>query len=102
ADVRVLGLARAVHHTPHDRDPHLLHARVAHAPLGHALPDVALDLLGHLLEERARGPAAARARRDLRLEAPQPQRLEDLLRHAHLFRTVAAGLRRERDTDRVA
>src|SRR5690606_19504666 len=90
ADVRVLRLARAVDHAAHDRDAQLLHARVAHAPLRQALPDVALDLLGHLLEERAGRPAAARARRDLRREAADLERLEDLLRDAHLFRAVAA------------
>src|SRR5690606_6524403 len=102
ADVRVLRLARAVDHAAHDRDAQLLHARVARPPVGHALADVALDLLGHLLEERAGRPAAARAGRDLRRDAADLERLEDLLRDTHLFRAVAAGPRRERDADRVA
>src|SRR5690606_2885075 len=102
ADVRVLRLARAVDDAAHDRDAQLLDARVARAPLRHALADVALDLLGHLLEERAGRAAAARAGRDLRREAADLERLEDLLRDADLFRAVAAGPRRERDADRVA
>src|SRR5688572_21879232 len=98
----MLPLPRALDHAAPDPDPPPLHARVARAPVRHPLADVALDLLGHLLEERAGRAAAARAGGDLRREAADLERLEDLLRDAHLFRAVAAGPRRERDADRVA
>ena len=91
ADVGVLALARAVHDAAHHRHLHLLHAGVALAPHRHLLVDVALDLLRQLLEERAGRAAAAGARRDLRREVAEAQRLQDLLRDPHLFGPVAAG-----------
>ena len=63
----------------HDRDAHLLDARMRLAPDRHPVLQVALDLLGHLLEERRGRPAAARAGADLRQERAQAHRLEDLL-----------------------
>ena len=57
----------------------------------HLLADVGLDVLGHLLEERRRRAPAAGARRHLRREAAEAQRLEDLLRDLHLLGAVAAG-----------
>ena len=59
-------------------------------------------LAGELLEERAGGAPAARARDHQRRERAQPHRLQDLLRHDDFARAVAAGLGRERDADRVA
>ena len=47
-------------------------------------------------------PAAARAGADLRQERAQAHRLEDLLGDLHLALAGRAGLRRERDPDRVA
>src|SRR5690606_19541923 len=84
------------------RDLQLLDARVPLTPLGHPLADVAADVFGHALEERARRATAARTARHLRREAAQLHRLEDLLRNADFFRAVAAGTRRERHADRVA
>ena len=74
-----LRLARAVDDAAHDRDPQLLGAGMRLAPDRHLLLDVALDLLGHLLEERRGRPAAAGAGADLRQERAQAHRLEDLL-----------------------
>ena len=39
---------------------------------------------------------------DYRRERAQPHGLQDLLRHDHFLRAVAARLRRERDADGVA
>ena len=72
-------LARAVDDAAHDRDAQVLGTRVRLAPDRHLLLEVALDLLGHLLEEGRGRPAAARAGRDLRQERAQAHRLEDLL-----------------------
>ena len=83
-DVGVLGLARAVDDAAHDRDAQLLGARVRLAPVRHPLLEVALDLLGHLLEERGGRPAAAGAGADLGQERAQAHRLEDLLGDLHL------------------
>src|SRR3989441_13170274 len=54
------------------------------------------------LEERRRRAPAARAGGHLRREAPQPERLEHLLRDLHFLGAIAARPRRERHTDRVA
>ena len=48
------------------------------------------------------GAPAAGAGRDQRHERAKAHGLQELLRHLHLERAVAAGLRRERDADRVA
>ena len=58
-----LRLARAVDDAAHDRDAQLLDARVRLAPHRHPVLEVALDLLGHLLEERARSSGRSRGRR---------------------------------------
>ena len=84
------------------RRPASLRRRDALAPDRHLLAQVRLDVLRHVLEERRRRAAASRARRHLRREAAQPERLEDLLRDEHFFGAVAVRLRRERDADRVA
>ena len=53
-------------------------------------------------KNRAGGAAAARAGHHHRREGAQPHGLQDLLRHDHLARAVAARLGRERDADGVA
>ena len=78
-DVGVLRFARAVDDAAHDRDPEVLGARMRLAPDRHLLLEIALDLLGHLLEEGRGRPATARAGRDLGQERAQAHRLEDLL-----------------------
>ena len=65
-------------------------------------PEVVLNVLRHLLKEGAGGPAAAGTGGDLRSEAAESERLQHLLRDAHLLGAVATGLRRERDPDGVA
>src|SRR5947209_17114307 len=90
-DVGALRLARPVHDAPHDRDPQRFDAGVARSPPRHLLPEVGLDLLGHLLKEGGGGATAAGARRHLGREAAQAERLEDLLRDLHLLGAVAAG-----------
>ena len=92
-DVGVLRLARAVHDAAHDRDAHLLDARVGLPPLRHPVLQVPLDLLGHLLEERRRRPAAAGAGADLGQERAQAHRLEDLLGDLDLALAAGARLR---------
>src|SRR5215472_4741645 len=102
ADVRVLALARTVDDASHHRDVQLLDACVLRLPHRHLLPEIGLDLLCHLLEERGGRAPAAGARRDLRDEVAKAHGLEDLLGDLHLFGPIAARLRRERDADRVA
>src|SRR4029453_11843170 len=68
ADIRVLALTGAVHHAAHHRDTQLLDAGILRSPVRDAALDVAGDIRGQLLEERARRAAAARARSDLRVE----------------------------------
>ena len=58
--------------------------------------------LRQLLEHGRGGAAAAGAGGDDRHEGAQAHGLQDFLRHLHLLRAVAAGLRRERDADGVA
>src|SRR5207253_7128641 len=92
----------AVHDATHDRAAEILDAGMRLAPLGHSVLEVALDLLGHLLEERRRSPAAAGTRGDLRQERPQAERLEDLLADLDLALAGRARLGRQGDADRVA
>src|SRR5678816_4515298 len=73
ADVGMLALAGAVDDAAHDRDLHLLDARIARLPYRHLRAQVVVDLLGELLECRARRPAAARARRDAWVERAQSE-----------------------------
>ena len=91
-----------VHHAAHDGDPHLLDAGTLRTPDRHLLPQVALDVLRHVLEEGAGGAAAAGAAGHLRREASQLQGLQDLLRHPHLLGAVAARRRRQGHANRVA
>src|SRR4029079_11349076 len=63
-DVGVLRLAGAVHDAAHDRHPHVLDPGAGLLPLRHPVLEIGLDLLGHLLEERRRRPAAAGAGAD--------------------------------------
>src|SRR5258708_4428584 len=98
----MLRLPRPVDDTAHDRDAQLLRTGVARLPGRSLLAQVRLDLLRHLLKERRRGATTAGTGRNLRGEAPQPQRLQNLLGDLHLFGAVAARARGEGDADRVA
>ena len=95
-------LAGTVYDAAHDGNAHRLDAAIVLLPLRHPRVDVRLDLLGHQLKERRRCAPAARACRDLRFEAAQTQRLQDLSRHSHLFGPLAVRPRGERHPDRVA
>ena len=72
------------------------------APNRHLRLQIVLNLLRHLLKERARGAAASGATRDLRREAAQTERLQDLLCDPHLFGPISAGRRSEGDANRIA
>src|SRR5580704_9896249 len=87
----VLGFSGTVYYAAHHSYFHFFDARVAFFPDGHLLAQVGLDLLGHFLKEGAGGAAAAGAGRDLRGEAANAQRLENLLRYTDFFGTVTAG-----------
>src|SRR5690348_3946991 len=81
ADVRVFRFPGAIYHTPHHCHLHRLHPRMAGLPLRHLLPEIGLNLIGHLLEEAAGGAATAGTGRDLRSEAADAQSLQNLLRN---------------------
>src|SRR4051812_8479462 len=70
-------------------------------PDRHALGDVSLNVLGHMLKKRGRRSAASRARGDLRSEVADSQRLQNLLRNLNLLGAIAAWSRRQRDANRV-
>ena len=93
ADVGVLRFAGAVDHAAHHRDLHLFDADVVAFPCRHLLAQVGLNLLGHFLEEGAGGAAAAGAGGDLRGEAANAERLQNLLRDADFFGAVAVRAR---------
>ncbi len=71
-------------------------------PDRHLLAQIRLNLIRHVLKERAGGAAAAGARRDLRSEAADAERLQNLLTHHHFFRAVAVRQRGERRADGIA
>ena len=102
ADVRGLRLARAVDDAAHHRERHRFHAFVSRLPVRHLLANVVLDPLRQLLKRGARRPAAPGTRGHARRERAQAERLEQLAGGVHLFAAVAAGLRRQRDANRVA
>ena len=102
ADVGELRFAGPVDHAAHHRDVHLLHTRVLRTPHGHLVAQVGLDLVRELLEEGARRAPAAGTGRHHRGEGAQAHGLQDLLRHDHLARAIAARLGGERDADGVA
>ena len=102
ADVGVFGLSGAVDDAAHDGDAQFFDAAMTVFPDGHLLADVALNLFGHLLKKGAGSAAASGAGGDLRGEASDVERLQDLLRHQDFLRAVAVGGGRERDTDGVA
>src|SRR4029077_18378230 len=87
----VLGFSGTVYDAAHHSYFHFFDARVAFFPDRHLLAQVGLDLLGHFLKEGAGGAAAAGAGRDLRGEAANAERLQNLLRDTDLFGAVASG-----------
>src|ERR1035441_6121305 len=99
---RVLRFPWTIHHTSHHRDLHLLDPGVSLFPDRHLLTQVSLNLLCHLLEERAGCAPAARTCRYLRRETSNAQRLQNLLRHSNFFSTISPRRRSKRNPDRVA
>src|SRR5262249_13608668 len=77
-------------------------ARVGTLPFRHLVAQVGLDLVGHLLEERAGGTAATGAGGHLRSKAADTEGLENLLGDHDLFGAVAVGHGGQGDADRVA
>ncbi len=102
AEVGVLRFAGAVDDAAHHGELQLFDAGILLAPFGHGGAQVALNLLGELLEIGARRAAAAGATRHLRHEAADRERLQNLLRGLHFFRAVAVGLGRQAHANRVA
>src|SRR5258708_29295671 len=102
AEAWVLRFAGAIDDAAHYGDFHFFYAGVAFLPDGHLLTQIGLDLLRHLLEERARSTAAAGAGGDLRGEAANAERLQNLLRHADFFGAIASRRGSERNADGVA
>ena len=98
----MLGLARSVYHAPHYRHLHFLDTGVSRAPVWHLLAQVFLDVVRHLLKERACGASTPRACGHLWREATQAQGLQHLLCDEDFFCAVAAGARRERYADGIA
>ena len=70
--------------------------RAATALLNPSLTDTA-DVTGPITSS-----TAARTRRHKWSEVPQPHGLKNLLRHDHLFGSIACGSRSERDANRIA
>ena len=102
ADIGVFGFSGTVHYAAHDSDLHLFHARIAaRARQAFALAGSS-ESVGHVLEERAGGAAAARTRSHLRRESPQFERLQNLLTNNHLFSAIAVRQRSKRSSNRIA
>ena len=87
----MLRLAWSVHHASHYREFHLLDAWILFLPCRHAGAEIALNLLGHLLEESGSCSSAAWAGCNLRREAADPEGLQNLLCYQDLFAAVAIG-----------
>ena len=79
ADIGVFALAGAVDHTAHDRDGHILNARILLGPFRHFVADVGLDILREMLEVVAGGAATARTGNHRGGEAAHIQALQDFL-----------------------
>ncbi len=92
-DIGMLGFPGTIHDTAHDGHIKLLHPGVEVPPGRHPGPDVSLDFLSHFLKEGAGGPATSGTGRDLGLEAPKTQGLEDLLGHPDFLGAVSPRLR---------
>ena len=102
SQTRVLRFSRPVDDASHHRDFHLLHASVGLFPDRHLFPQVSLNLFGHFLEKSAGRAPTAGTGRDLRGEAADAERLQNLLRYPDFFRAISAGSGGKRDPNRVA
>src|SRR6478736_5485100 len=98
----MFGFAGPIDHATHHSDFQFFDSRILVFPHRHAGAEIALDLLRHLLEEGAGSPSAAGAGRDLRSEAANPKRLQNLLADKNLFSAVAVGGWCQRYADGIA
>src|SRR5437868_9904306 len=97
----MLRLAGAVHNATHYRELHLFHSWILLLPRRHAGAQIALDLLGHFLEKSGSCSSAARTGRNLRSEAADAERLQDLLRDQNLLCAISVRRRCKRHTNSV-
>ncbi len=98
----MLRFARTVDDATHHGHVHAFHARIGLFPFRHLVAQEGLDIVCQLLEHGRRRAAATRARNDHRRELAQAHRLQDFLADDDFARAIAARLRRQRNTDRVA
>src|SRR6266567_3487911 len=94
-DVCVLALAWSIHDAAHYRELQLLDARILLLPLGHLFHEIALNPLRQLLEIGRSRPSTSRATRDLWHEAPDSERLQNLLPTPNLLRAIPTRSRRQ-------
>src|ERR1035438_6801648 len=102
AEVGMLGFAWAVDDAAHDGEFQFFHAGILLAPLGHRAAEITLYLLGQLLEVSRSGAAAPWAACNLRHDAADGERLQNLLSGLNFFGTVAVGFGGERDANGVS
>src|SRR5882672_3359803 len=101
-DIRVLGFARPVDDAAHHRQLHLFDTDIAVLPGWHLIAQIGLNLLRHLLEKYAGGAPTTRAGRNLRHEAANAERLQNLLPAENFLGAVAVRSGSERNTDGIA
>src|SRR6476659_5375297 len=97
----MFGFAGAIHYATHHSNFQLFDPRILVSPDRHAGAEVALNLLRHFLEESACSASATGTGRNLRSEAANPQRLQNLLADKNFFSAVAVGGRRERHANGI-
>src|SRR5207248_11786395 len=102
SQIGMFRFARAIYDASHHGNLHLFYAAISALPNRHLLAQIRLNLLGHFLEEGAGGASATWASGDLRGEAADAERLQNLLRNANLFGAVAARSWRQRNANRIA
>src|SRR5260370_16219228 len=100
-DVRVLALARPIHDATHHRELQLLDACELLLPLRHLLHEIALNPLRQFLEIGRSRPSTSRATRDLWHEAPDSERLQNLLPTPNLLRAIPTRSRRQAHANRI-
>src|SRR5260370_7735278 len=88
ADIRVLALARPIHDAAHHRELQLLNARILFLPLRHLLHEIALNPLCQFLEVGRSRASTTRAACDLWHEAPDSERLQNLLPTPNPLRAI--------------
>ena len=103
ANIGVLAFAGSVNNATHNGNLHVLDTVINALPFRHLVPDVALDVLGELLEVGAGCPTASGACRHQRKERSETHGLENLLRHDDFLCTVIElRLWGQRDANRIS